>query len=148
MKEMVKRMREEKGGFTIAELLIVVAIIAVLVAIAIPVFTAQLDKANAGTDVANARSAYGIASTLAMNGSDSDNGEYCYTTDGKLVKADDLGSSTAYVSKGSSTKVGDGEAVPSYLKAWEKGQTMKVTISNAGKSGGTAEITWDTPSQG
>ena len=33
MKEMVKRVREEKDGFTIAELLIVVAIVAVLVAI-------------------------------------------------------------------------------------------------------------------
>ena len=31
MKEMVKRVREEKDGFTIAELLIVVAIVAVLV---------------------------------------------------------------------------------------------------------------------
>ncbi|MEG1167376.1 MAG: prepilin-type N-terminal cleavage/methylation domain-containing protein, partial [Gordonibacter sp.] len=39
MKEMIKRVREEKGGFTLAELLIVVAIILVLVAIAIPVFT-------------------------------------------------------------------------------------------------------------
>ena len=59
MKEMVKRVREEKDGFTIAELLIVVAIVAVLVAIAIPVFTSSLNGAIAGTDQANARSLYG-----------------------------------------------------------------------------------------
>ncbi len=46
MKEMIKRMREEKGGFTLAELLIVVAIILVLVAIAIPVFTGAMASAN------------------------------------------------------------------------------------------------------
>ena len=47
-----------KKGFTLAELLIVVAIIAVLVAIAIPVFTSQLEKAREATDQANIRSAY------------------------------------------------------------------------------------------
>lgn len=31
MKEMIKKMREERGGFTLAELLVVVAIVAVLV---------------------------------------------------------------------------------------------------------------------
>ncbi len=35
-----------KKGFTLAELLIVVAIIAILVAVAIPVFVGQLDKAK------------------------------------------------------------------------------------------------------
>ena len=47
-----------KKGFTLAELLIVVAIIAVLVAIAIPVFNAQLEKSKESTDMANIRSAY------------------------------------------------------------------------------------------
>ena len=50
-----------KKGFTLAELLIVVAIIAVLVAIAIPVFSAQLEKSRDATDLANVRSAYGEA---------------------------------------------------------------------------------------
>ena len=51
-------MNRKTKGFTLAELLIVVAIIAVLVAVAIPVFTAQLNKAKFATDLANARSLY------------------------------------------------------------------------------------------
>lgn len=47
-----------KKGFTLAELLIVVAIIGVLVAVSIPIFTAQLRKARLATNQANARAAY------------------------------------------------------------------------------------------
>ena len=50
--------KNNKKGFTLAELLIVVAIIAVLVAIAIPVFTNQLEKSRESTDIANVRGAY------------------------------------------------------------------------------------------
>ena len=49
-----------KAGFTIAELLIVVAIVGVLVAIAIPVFTSQLEKAQEATCLANRRSVKGL----------------------------------------------------------------------------------------
>lgn len=44
-----------RGGFTLPELLIVVAIIAVLVAIAIPVFNSQLHKSRVAADWANVR---------------------------------------------------------------------------------------------
>ena len=50
-----------KKGFTLAELLIVVAIIAVLVAIAIPVFTNQLEKSREATALSNIRAAYAEA---------------------------------------------------------------------------------------
>lgn len=50
-------MRKNKG-FTLAELLIVVAIISVLVAISIPIFRSQLHKAKVATDWANLRSFY------------------------------------------------------------------------------------------
>ena len=50
--------KNNNKGFTLAELLIVVAIIAVLTAIAIPVFTQQLERSREATDMANARSAY------------------------------------------------------------------------------------------
>lgn len=50
--------KNNNKGFTLAELLIVVAIIAVLVAIAIPIFTSQLEKAREATDLANIRDVY------------------------------------------------------------------------------------------
>ena len=59
--------RLNKKGFTMAELLIVVAIIAILVAIAIPVFTGQLEKAKEATDEANIRSAYAEAVTNKLS---------------------------------------------------------------------------------
>lgn len=51
-------MNKKNKGFTLAELLVVVAIIAVLVAISIPIFTSQLHKAQVATDMANLRSYY------------------------------------------------------------------------------------------
>ncbi len=59
-------MKKNNKGFTLAELLIVVAIIAVLVAIAIPIFTSQLEKSREATDLANVRSAYAEIVTAAM----------------------------------------------------------------------------------
>lgn len=52
-----KKIGTNEKGFTLAELLIVVAIVAVLVAISIPVFTSKLEKAREATDVANMRAA-------------------------------------------------------------------------------------------
>jgi len=59
--------KNNKKGFTLAELLIVVAIIAVLVAIAIPVFTSQLEKSREATDAANIRSAYAEVMAAALS---------------------------------------------------------------------------------
>lgn len=55
-------------GFTLMEMLIVVAIIAILIAIAIPTFTAQLEKAREAADIANIRSAYSEAMVKYLDG--------------------------------------------------------------------------------
>ena len=63
---------EGTAGFTLAELLVVVAIIAVLVAVAIPVFSSQLEKSREATDLANVRSAYAEVMTQAITASQGD----------------------------------------------------------------------------
>lgn len=71
-KKITKVDMRKKQGFTLAELLIVVAIIAVLVGIAIPVFTSQLEKAREATDAANIRDAYAEVMTKAISTGDED----------------------------------------------------------------------------
>ncbi len=51
-----------KKGFTLVEMLIVVAIIAILIAVSIPMVTSSLEKAREATDKANARDAIFLSS--------------------------------------------------------------------------------------
>ena len=57
-----------RKGFTLAELLVVVAIVGILVSISIPVFRKQLEKTREATDIANLRSAYSAARYLSALG--------------------------------------------------------------------------------
>ena len=79
-----------KKGFTLAELLVVVAIIAILVAVSIPIFTGKLNEARKNTDAANVRAAKAamVSEYLqeeAKQGAAYD--AYYDAKDGKLVSA-------------------------------------------------------------
>ena len=63
----MRKMKNSKG-FTLMEMLIVVAIIAILVAIMIPVMTSALEKARDAADAANLRSAYAEAMVQLIEG--------------------------------------------------------------------------------
>ena len=133
---MLKKLNNKKG-FTLMEMLIVVAIIAVLVAVAIPTFTSALNKAKAGTDLANIRSGYAAAQLEVMTVGGT--GPYDLNDDGSVSTT-----SGTYKTKGSSddadntAKVGGNFAVGSDV-TWSKEKSIKYTIANGKVSGITAE---------
>ena len=59
-------MKRTINGFTLIEMLIVIAILAVLIPITIPVFASQLEKVREAADLANVRSAYAQVSVEAL----------------------------------------------------------------------------------
>jgi type IV pilus assembly protein PilA len=81
---MTKKLNNKKG-FTLAELLVVVAIIAVLVAVSIPIFSAQTKKANLATNQANARAAKAAAVTQVLGGDTT--ATYYYDTKAGTISA-------------------------------------------------------------
>ena len=82
-------LRQNKKGFTLVEMLVVIAIIAVLVAIIIPVMTSSTVKAKAATDAANLRSIKAEASILYLGNNDYTAADYAAKiTDQVISKSD------------------------------------------------------------
>lgn len=125
---MFKKLRKNEKGFTLAELLIVVAIIGVLVAISIPIFTAQLEKSRDAVTMANVRAAYAEASAAKLTASNGGTG-VTYNADGTVTV-------TGVVVKGQD---GDGAAFTDtqlpfsvdadLAKALDKGSSVNVKFS-------------------
>ena len=113
--------KSNQKGFTLAELLIVVAIIAVLVAIAIPVFGAQLEKSRDAVDLANARAKYAELQTALISGGSLDD----------VVTS--LGAGWTKVSNTSITSTFDGKG---QTAGWTSGldhQIGSIEVSTAGQ---------------
>lgn len=100
---MLKKMN--KKGFTLAELLIVVAIIAVLVAISIPIFTSQLEKSRDATDEANIRAAIAEVSAATLADDKQNTGHVTYTAETKTysMNVDTTGQTAGWSGAASNT---------------------------------------------
>lgn len=132
MNRMSKRLN--KKGFTLAELLIVVAIIAVLVVVSVPIFSSKLEKAREAADVANMRAAKAAAASLYLSdeGSVSKDKPYYYDADNGVLKTEkkDI---KAY-GQGTKTKGGISYG-DSYTEETEaKDKILVVTITPPGDS--------------
>lgn len=77
-----KGKRRRCGGFTLIEMLIVVAIIAVLVAVSIPMVSASLEKARVAVDDANERAAKAAALADYLMEERTGHVTYFYKSDG------------------------------------------------------------------
>ena len=126
MKDMILAKKAElkkRGykGFTLMEMLIVVAIIAVLVAIAIPVFTAQLNKARVEADAANIRSGYAAATAQVLSDSTvTTNTTFGLNSDGTVEK----GEAGSFKTQGDAT---DKQNIAGQELAWSKDQAVTYT---------------------
>ena len=98
MKTLREKMRSRKG-FTLIEMLIVVAIIAILVAISIPLVNSSLNKARIATDQANERAARAAAVIYYLTDENYEGGDvtlYYDAEDGILEPEANFGSITKY----------------------------------------------------
>lgn len=125
----MRKLKNSKG-FTLMEMLIVVAIIAVLIAIAVPTFLANLNKARVATDEANIRSGYAsvVADVLAGNDTGLTNGTYTLQKDGSVFKTGDTGTSTPYTLQGH-TDTNPEIAGQAVTGTWAKGATVTYTYT-------------------
>ena len=128
-------MKKNNKGFTLMEMLIVVAIIAVLVAIAIPTFTSALEKSREATDAANLRAAYAEVTVAALTEEatnaatgvtrSGDDGSYTWTKEVKLVQKRDNWQNSTYETEGI------GGVTENVDKIAVVGKTINVTFSQA-----------------
>lgn len=81
---MFKFMKSKKG-FTLVELMIVVVIMAILVAVAVPIFSAVTKNARTKTCVANMREIVSQVTTSAMSSNKTYSGTISYTSDGEAA---------------------------------------------------------------
>lgn len=121
---MLKKKLNNKKGFTLAELLIAVAIIGILVAVSIPVFTSKLNDARVATDKANIRAAKAAATAKYLGEEMTAGTAYYYDANAGVLKLESEKSSiTAY---GKSNKVVDGST------GEPENGILKVTVDDKG----------------
>ena len=121
---------KKMAGFTLAELLIVVAIIAILVAIGIPMFNTAMEKSRETADISNLRAAKAAGAVLHMDGMTVPYKTAANATETAAVKIPSYGYICFYdISTGVLFDKGD-------YRVKTTGRNAKVTLKAAGK--GTA----------
>ena len=85
-----RKRNRASGGFTLVEMLVVVAIIAVLVMVSIPLVSASLEDARKAADAANERAAKAAAMSTYLLDGETEHKTYFYKSDGTVVRENDI----------------------------------------------------------
>ena len=112
-------------GFTLMEMLIVVAIIAILVAIAIPTFNSSLNKARVAADAANIRSGYAAVMAEVLTADTPADATYGLNDDGTVVQIA-TGATGNYVTVGNATAA---QNIAGQDKTWTRGNHVSYSYS-------------------
>ena len=124
-------MKKNNKGFTLMEMLIVVAIIAVLIAIAIPTFTSSLNRARVATDAANIRSGYASAMADILTKQVSAEPTTETTKTYYLQKDGSVGEAAGYTCLGNNKDNQVTEIAGQPVGAWTKGANVSYTYTYA-----------------
>lgn len=120
---MIKKLKENKKGFTLVELIVVLVILAILAALLIPALTGYIDKAKDKSITAETRQAVMAAQTLVDEkyASDQKTEITVGSVDNSSVKIDDIKKLAEVNGKISDVQVKDGKVT-------------KLVYSNGGKT--------------
>lgn len=131
--EKLRAKLKENSGFTLVEMLIVVAIIAILIMVSLPLVSGSLEKARQAVDDANERSAKSLGMTYYLTERDED-----FTTGVTLYYAIDAGHE--------GTLVEETQKPEAYGESSDnKNSVIKVTIkeATAGSTDSVVTTEWE-----